>query len=497
MEFWNHIIQTAMLGTGKRTLQANELPGPLAEAAAPVLANTAVDKEEQYLQLAAMALNYRLSGHRPVQQNEAVIAPSPEEDKPYCSPAADSCLREVLSEENTELLLLWLEYCVQSGQLVLPLHLPALLQLATQQKSLRPPLEKCMGQRGQWLCAFNDNWHFSAAESEEERWNTGTPEQRFRALQQVRGSDPALGRQWLQQTWPQENAAGRAELLKALYVNLGADEVEWLESLTTDKSKKVKEEAWRMLTRIPESSIVAKYKEVLQQAVVLSTEKSMLGLKSKTLLKLQLPVTIDKIIVESGIAEKTTFSHFTDDEYIIYQLAEAVPPAFWQQLWQVEEGTVLQYFHNSLDTSQFIPALATATRRFKSKPFALAFTQHIPDFYKNFIHLLPPAQQEAYCYKHFAGNEESVLEVLLQGQEEWSPALAKAVLTYTAMHTYQYNRGFYSKHIRLLPPVVAGELERMAPLEEYQQSTWRNYTEHIRKLLTLKQKLTQTFPSTI
>ncbi|BAV07776.1 hypothetical protein SAMN05421788_103126 [Filimonas lacunae] len=493
MEFWNQVIQTAMLGTGKQTLTGAQLPAALAKPVEVITANTAIDKEEQFLQLAAMALNYRQSGYMPLQTQEATITIAAAEEKPYCSNAAAVVLKALLEEDNTELLLLWLQSCVQAGQLVPPSLLPALLQQATQHKALRGVLENCMGKRGQWLCGFNTNWHISVAESEEERWQTGTPEQRFRALQQVRSTQPDVAREWLQQTWPQESAATRAELLKALYANLGAADIEWLQSLITDKSKKVKEEAWKMLTRIPQSPIVQQYQQVLQRAVTLGIGKALLGLSSKPLLQVQPPVAVPAVLLESGIAGKTAFTEYTNEEYIIYQLIETVPPDTFTQWWQVTEDKVLEYFQKGDNTSRFIPALATATRRFRSKEWAMAFTRQVPEFYKDFIHLLPAAQQEAYCYKHFQGNEEAVLEVLLQAHETWSVAIAKEICAYTARHTYQYNRSFYSKHIRLLPMALATELEACTPSDVYQRNVWGNTSEHIRHLLQLKQKTTQSF----
>ena len=50
-----------------------------------------------------------------------------------------------------------------------------------------------------------------------------------------------MARTWLQQTWPKESATVKTELLTVLEPPHETD-MEWLESLLTEKSKQVKEQ---------------------------------------------------------------------------------------------------------------------------------------------------------------------------------------------------------------------------------------------------------------
>ena len=168
MQFWNNIIQTAMLGTGKRQLTASDLPETL--SIDPITGNTNIDKEEQFLQIASLAFNYRQSGIQPLQKEGINIPVAPPEDKPYCSPKAFMVIKDILEEDATVLLNLWLKLSAEKRQLIPPSLLPALLDKANSQKSLRTNVENCMGKRGEWLCGFNENWRFSVAESEEDKW---------------------------------------------------------------------------------------------------------------------------------------------------------------------------------------------------------------------------------------------------------------------------------------------------------------------------------------
>ena len=48
MEFWNNIIHTAMIGTDRKAIGADEVMDALQQPAASILSNAAIDKEEQF-----------------------------------------------------------------------------------------------------------------------------------------------------------------------------------------------------------------------------------------------------------------------------------------------------------------------------------------------------------------------------------------------------------------------------------------------------------------
>ena len=88
MQFWDHIINTALLGTDKRAISIKELPAAMEEAATQVQQNNSIDKEEQFLQIAAMAFNYRQCGITPLQKEGITITKADAEEKQYSSALA-------------------------------------------------------------------------------------------------------------------------------------------------------------------------------------------------------------------------------------------------------------------------------------------------------------------------------------------------------------------------------------------------------------------------
>ena len=306
-----------MMGTDKKPISSADLPPAFEEVAQEINNNNAKDKEEKFLQVAALVHNYRQCGIMAAQKE--IMAPSAEqEEKKYCSNDAHLVLVDILGEESNGLLKLWLQNCYEKQQIILPEIVPQLLQTGVQQKRLQPLITACCGKRGQWISSFNAAWNFSSMQTDEELWQTGTLEQRKETLKYIRKNDASKSREWLQETWAQEDANTRAGFLEIFSDNLSADDIPFLESLSEDKSKKVKDEATRLLKQIPGSSIVQLYEQILSQSVVLKKEKGLLGMRSKMVLQFKLPALIDESVYKTGIDKLSNSKEFTDDEFVIF-----------------------------------------------------------------------------------------------------------------------------------------------------------------------------------
>ncbi|MEO5893550.1 MAG: DUF5691 domain-containing protein [Ferruginibacter sp.] len=486
MEIWNNIIQAAMLGTDKRQVVAGEFTEDFTEVMAAVTNNQSIDKEEKFLQASAIVFNYRQCGSLPVYKEGIDLPEAPVEEFPVCRQAATNILNDILNEDSLSLLTIWLQFCGKNNQLVTPRLVPVLLNKAEKQKALQGLVEKCCGRRGEWLAQFNANWSFSSGTSADELWQTGTPDQRKQVLQQLRITDPGTAREWLQQTWPQENANSKAALLKALSINAGNDDIAWLETVATEKAQKVKDEALNILKLIPASAVVQKYKNLLRETVTLKKEKAMFGLTTKTSLQIQLPAVIDEEIYKTGIEKLSNQKEIPDEEFIVSQLMRSVPPDSWESLFTANPETIINYFQQQESTKKFLAAIVISVVRFQDKRWAVAFMQYSKIFYIDIIPLLPLQQQEFYSNKFFGGYENSIINHAIERKEEWGVELTRNIFRFTADNPYQYNRSFYNKYIHLVPVQIIGELEKCKPANDYDKSVWSNTSEYITKLITLK-----------
>jgi hypothetical protein len=495
MQFWDNIINTALIGTDKRQFTANDLTEQLAEPFKLINAEANIDKEEKFLQTASVAFNFRQSGAGAISNADVAMAPAPIEESPYANAGAINVLKDILEENSNGLLSLWLQECSKQNCIVTPELVPSLLDVAINQKNLRQLIVQCCGKRGTWLSAFNPDWNFSASTSDEELWQTGMPEQRKLVLQKIRSIDAAKGREWLQQTWAEENANSKTELLKQLTVNISADDIEWLETLRTEKSQKVKDQVLELLKQIPESSTVKQYQEILAQTITIKKEKSFLGIISKTSLHIERLQTIPEDIFKTGIEKLSNSKEFTDDEYIIFQLIKSVPPSFWETQLSANPETIIQTFQKEKDYRKYIPAFVLAVTRFKDTRWAIAFMQHSDVFYIDVIPFLPVQQQEHYSIKFFDQHEQSVIQYATMRESEWSLDLTKAFFTYFAKNPYNYSRTFYNQYIHLIPTAITSELEKYQPSEEYYKTMWSNTSDYITRLVNLKLQTIKAFNS--
>jgi hypothetical protein len=494
MESWNSVINTALLGTEKRVLKEADVDPSLAESFA-LIAEQPTDREEAFLQGAALVYNYRQCGFLPLHKETVNIAQAEAEEKVYASPLAQAVLADVLETGSISLLRFWLEHCNGARRIVQPEVIPVLLNVGVKTKSLQSLITACCGKRGLWLQQFNEEWRWHKTETGEEAWQTGTLLQRKEYLAELRKTDPAKGRALLQQTWPQEPAATKVELLEQFRINVGADDVAWLEELLNEKSTKVKEAAMQVLKTIPSSNIVQQYWNILKQSIRLVTSKGLLGIGTKTSLEVKL-VPVDPSIFKTGIEQSSGEAKTKDEDYILYQLIRSVPPHFWEAYFNLDKKKILELFTKDERVAALFPAFGLAASSFKDCEW-LRTVMEMDQVrqYGDAFELLPQKEAEGYALR-FLGVELSaagVLSSIHNFKEEWSLEFSKAVLRYTAKNPYQYHRGFYNDLAAVLPVPLAGELEKCTPKEDHLRTMWSNQSEYIIKLLTLKLQTLKAF----
>ena len=486
---WNNIVNTALLGTGKKQLRKEDLPPALSAAADIVLYDRSLDVETQFLHLASIALNYRQSGTSPLHDAGVTPDAAPPEDNPYCSAPAWQALQTALDMGLQPLIGFWLEACAAAAQIAPPEFIPILLDMAVKEKSWRQLALTVCGKRGEWLGALNPDWAFKRTDSVDERWQTGSLDDRKAVLADFRLEDATKGREHLQQTWAQENAATRAELLKVMGIQLSDADVPWLETLLTDKSQKVKEEVWSLLKQLPGSSIVTLYWQLLQKSIIPGQN----GFFNKKSLEISLQLPSDKRIADSGIQLLSSSKSISDDAFILFQLASYVPPSWWEAHFNTDKKGVLAYFASNDFTQHFVQALGLAAIRFKDQDWLMLVLKESKEFFKDALEVLPVHEQEAYALRFFEKEPQYVIRFLSECNYEWSLPVTRELFKWIAKNPYQYNRNFFDKQVQRIPLAIAGELESFTPELPAYQATWKNTSEHILRLLSCKAAIIKAF----
>lgn len=492
MQTWNNLVNNALLGTAKKQPSRQELPPELQPAWDAVTA-TQPAPADLLLQVASITSAYRQNGLMPLAGGEGEIAIAPAETQPYCGAFAMSVLHDVLAEESQPLLHYWLIQCAAKQQLVWPEYVPELLEAAVQYKEVRHLATQCCGERGQWLAGLHAGWDFAQTQDAATRWQTGNLDQRLQVLTEQRTVNAAQGRELLQETWNQENAATRAALLAIMETGLSKKDLPWLETLVNDKSQKVREEAVHLLGLIPESPLVLQYWNVLQQAVTLHKGRTVLGIGGKKTIQIALPPDADPGIYKHGIQKLSNQKEFTDDEYIVYQLMEAVPPVHWEDAFEADPADIIGWLEADKKQKKFVKALAAAALRFKDQRWIEALAMHATTFYIETLAFLPEALQDKYAVTAFEADPEATLRIVGNYARKWPLDLARAIFSLTAKQPYQYSKNFYQLHIRRIPESIATELDKLGPQDGYNIHLWTNTAQYIQKLITIKANTIKAF----
>ncbi|RYD51159.1 MAG: hypothetical protein EOP52_12230 [Sphingobacteriales bacterium] len=497
MDAWTQLTDVALIGTEKagaaERLQAIALPDGFPEGLQP---NTE-DLESRFLQTAASLYLYRRCGNVPATAQPADTT-APAETKPYCSTAADAILGDTLQSNSLGLLQLWLQQCRESNCIVFPERLVPLLQLTAQQPALRSAVSAVSGNRGAWLCSLNPDWRFESGESWEDHWSTGKTPERAAALLELRTTDPARAITELEAVWKQEKADVKETLLATLEPHLTAQDGPFLESIATDRSKKVQALATNLLLQLPESSLVQTAQEQMRQLVTLKTEKKFLGLKTQHTLDLRLPETVFAGLEAIQDEKETPDARFQ-------RLLTYTPPAFWESWLGLSPDSIIPLFEAvSPKGNAYKNALLSAAIRFKEATWARLLVNDTRQFHESLLPLLPADERQNYLLRMAISQPESLLRYYTNQQQEWPEALNIPLLRYAASHPYHYPAAFFNSHAHLLPLTALKYPQKLQPetqpndtsyMSDYMRESWEKRLAEITSLIRLKENILHAFPA--
>lgn len=492
MEFKDSIINTALLGTGKKQLEIDELPSALhADFETIQLYNE--DTETRFIKTAALALNFYRAGAQPVKINveyDECIA----EQLEYCSAKAQSILKELLADKHNTLIWFWCIQCSSRKQIVQPDILPSFLDWGQATKNWsRDLLVPVIGQRGIWLSKYKPQWQFVQVENELPEWDTATLNQRIGYLKKMRVESPVSALEKIQSIWKEENAAGRAELLATLAINLSVSDESFLVSILSDKSKVVKDNALALLKSIPNSSIINSYRAVLRKSILIKNSK-LLGLINKTSIEIRLNFDNEEIFT-TGIDKLSSDKNITDDDHILAQLIAEVAPQFWTEHFVLELPEVVKLFAKRDELKKFKRAFCNSVIKFPDTVWVKEILTQFEDSDVRLLNILPANERQLFAEKFTRQYLEEVINALRTDNiVEWEVSLAQTIITETAQNPHRFNKVFYESISVYLPATLIAKLSHIQVSDDWRKKSWENLSVEIEKLITIKESIkTQAF----
>src|SRR5687768_2931677 len=122
MQLKEYLINTALIGTAKKSVAVNELPEQLQPAVTKLLERNE-DSETIFFKAASLGLNYYRGGIKPFRLNLS-NEKSEDEVRSYCSDSAAAVLKDILEDKYYSLVWFWTKCCIEKNQIIQARLLP-------------------------------------------------------------------------------------------------------------------------------------------------------------------------------------------------------------------------------------------------------------------------------------------------------------------------------------------------------------------------------------
>ena len=406
--WWGQLRAAALVGTARR-----DVP-PL-----PALGFASRDgatREELLLDAAALGDAVRRAGR--------VADPAPEPDDPApaerlaVAPSGAVQILELLVTQGPVggasrgvLAVHWFDTAAAAGRVVPPRLLPQVLDLATT-SAVRRAARAVVGERGRWLAARNPDWSWVTDEGRAEQ-----AADRVSAIAALRDADADAGRALVEQTWATDGAQQRAAAVAAMIVGLGDADEPFLERCLDDRARSVREEACRLLDRLPGSARAARMADRLRP--LLTTHGTL-----RKHLEVELPDDPDAAAVRDGLVDPGP--GVSKRTRWLQQIVAGAPLEVWTQVTRTEPARILSMLRPD-DALIVTGSLTSAAAGRHDLTWARALMRTSPD--TRLLALLPADERERHLLTRVSAAQLGSLSTeLAQAPRPWGPDLSRAVL---------------------------------------------------------------------
>ncbi len=442
MEAWKDLVKTMLIGSANQADLPQSVEKEMnALGLQPSQHNLQV--ETQLLEAAASYALLRQAGHSiQLEQKELPYAPCLPNTLEKCSPKASSYLAQILQNKQNEILVEWLDKIKTLDRRVPEELLPDLLAFGATHENLRAALLPVLGQRGRWLAQFNKRWSYAQWSTDqdhaEDQYHLGNLKERLLYLQQLRSQEPEVARDLIWSTWDTEDYQARAEFVKMLHYNLSEADLPFLEEALEDRRKEVRQEAAALLVCLPSSSLVQRFKDLLNELIEFQPQH-------KTL-KIELPGKLTKRMKQDGIREHYKPLPEGKKANWLAQMIAMLPPSYWTKHWGLSTEECLELAINDDYRNIWWWAWGTSAKRLHDEDWLLAMHRYIIDYKpsgkKNLHFSLDFLYNELssklfnqlaweYLQKDnnsFISDDHPAMLLLLQEHQHWDDGLALEVI---------------------------------------------------------------------
>lgn len=504
MQLWDDILATAVVGTEQRELKLAVRDDELGRLLTQIDNS---DREGSLLSAASVVALYRSAGIALPADTLPLPEVSARDDASRSSAVSGQHLALMLDGEFREVLREWLAAMKKAHKRVPEEYLPALLDDGRGDYSFHRLIADVVGQRGEWLAAQNPDWHYASRREEKDLWETGSRDDRWTLLHQLRATDPTQARELLTTTWSQESAKNRVAFLEEFAVGVNSDDEPFLNEALHDRSVEVRRTARTLLASLPNSDFSRRLQELAKQ--ILSFKKPLIG-------KARIEVTLPEDPIAWLKANDVEIDNPPDNAtrsvgpkaWALKEIVSLIPITHWNELWHKTPIEIIRAGDESEWRESFALGFLAAARRDRDPDWieALAFFTTSEPKQVLLIELaayLPAARLEALSLQALkseaAGLSDghSAFPLLRFHRTAWSDELSRAVVNSVKKRisrgkddVVDWQTKAALKHFACyVSPALYDELASGWPTESETWSSWSKSVNAFQSLLAFRRDM--------
>ncbi len=238
-----------------------------------------------------------------------LIEACPADKRAAATASQSAILDRLLASPDAAMIHEWCVLAGARGVRAVAASVPILLEWWSRQSARSPEVFDATGACGVWLARLNPQWRRPVAGVEipgnaDDIWQTGTSAERSALLLTVRKADPRRAMLMVKGTWEAEGAEERRRFIEVMGHAVSKEDEAFLEMALDDRSKTVRREAARVLTRLAGSALRGRMRD--RAAGMILAEKVKAGLlgRSKVKVRIEPPKEFDKSWERDGLEEQ-------------------------------------------------------------------------------------------------------------------------------------------------------------------------------------------------
>ena len=508
------IEQAIFIGTDRNSTGSQFSDEPVDDSSAPARSSEHVLLDT----LAIVSLSERC-GRSSFECDGARLSESPTEVRPECSPTAGAMLAFLLAENKARLIDEALGV-LNSRQLRVPfLVLPALLEYGSKFVQAQETVRAIGGRRASWLIALNEAWSTSYSSFEvvseaangdieeiQNRWLYGKRKERRAVLQYLRTVDPDKARMLVEQTWNEEAAAVRDDILAQMRTGLAGSDEQFLERCLRDRSSGVRAKAVELLVSLPRSRLTSLAVNTADKLVTVTFSTD--GLAA---LSLNLFLNYDDRWKMYAIEERAWIEGIGDQSWQALQWIALVPVTHWQERFQLTPQQLIDAAKESDYVDILMLAWSKSAKRTGDHAWCSALLSHWAyrrDTRTSITGFLPTvndlnSEAEPFLMSLFTSESDILndthpaIQYLLAYDRQWSERLSILVLsslgrTITATElgrgTWHTDRLLTEASLRISPSIL-DKVSKVMPADGNIPERWQPAVQSFYSTLALRSEM--------